>query len=174
MLTPCMPCPGPNLNPQTPPTPPRQYWWSALIAKLRLKAAAAADERLRLLEEFVSGVAAAKALMAEPDIQGRVMAARKREMKALTRISELKALNQSLQVWWRAAGRGRGALGWRRRQSSWTLPPPTPTPQPPNPPTPPPHPTPPPKVHHHPHPHPHPHAHPHPHPPTPNTPTPPP
>lgn len=77
--------------------PPLQFWWSALIARLRSESAAAADERLRLMGECLAGVAAVKALRAEEDIRQRVMEARAREMRALHRIATLKALNYSLQ-----------------------------------------------------------------------------
>jgi hypothetical protein len=65
---------------------------------MRAASAAAADERLRLLGECLSGVAAVKALKAEGEIERRVMEARAREMRALRWIARLKALNYSLQV----------------------------------------------------------------------------
>ncbi len=78
--------------------PPTQFLWSHLIAQLRIKSAAAADERLRLLEECLVGVAAVKALRAEGEVERRVSEARAREVWALQKIALLKALNYSLQV----------------------------------------------------------------------------
>ena len=76
---------------------PVVFWASAAIARLRAAAAAAGDERVRLLEEGVSNAAATKALGAERGVEARVARARARELAALRRIALLKALNCSLQ-----------------------------------------------------------------------------